>query len=373
MSTKKIKSRRANGDGSIYLDRARNKLTASVTGPDGKRITKRFPPGDRAAARDWIAQQQTDIAQGDYVSRNDITLCEWMLDFIRTYKSGLKPTTIDNYYYDARRLESIADVPLQELSPVTLQRYFNGATCAHKTRIQVKTFLGMALRKAVSLQLMRRNPLDQVETSGGAPASPIEVLTMDEVSKVISAAKKYNAKIYTIVMVAMYTGMRSGELTALKWSDVDLQRGVISITHNMVDLHGTRIYQSTPKTNASRREITIPPLLTAILSDYKHRKIARIDINDQYVFHERDGQSISSNMIRYYWSKVQIRAGIPHRKFHALRHTHASQLLAAGVPITEVSRRLGHANPAITLKIYSHCIPGNDHAVADKVQEIFGS
>lgn len=366
------KSRRANGDGSIYVDKARNKIVASVTGPDGKRITKRFPPDQRSAARDWIAEQQSDIARGDYVTHTDITLGEWLLEFVRTYKSGLKPATVDNYYYDTTRLQPIADIPLQELSPVTLQKYFNALPCAHKTQTQIKVFLGMALRKAIALQLIRRNPLDQVEIKGGAPARPIEVLTMDEAAKVIASSKAYNPKIYTIVMTAMYTGMRSGELTALKWSDIDLQNGVIHITHNMVDLHGKQIYQSTPKTNASRREITIPQALIQVLSDFKHRKIARIDINDQYIFRERSGHAVSSNMVRYYWARVQKRAGIPHRKFHALRHTHASQLLAVGVPITEVSRRLGHANPAITLKIYSHYIPGNDRAVADKVQEIFG-
>jgi integrase len=371
MATKK--SRRPNGEGSIYADKTRNKLVAAVTGPDGRRITKRFPLTDRQAARDWLVEQQSDISRGDYVPRTDVTLGEWMLDFIRTYKSGLKPVTVSNYYYSAKLAAPIADVPLQDLTPVILQKYFNSLSCAHKTQIQVKVFLGMALRKAISLQMLKYNPLDQVEVTGGAPQNPIDVFTMPEITSVIAAAKSYNPRIYTMVMLAMYTGIRSGEMLALKWSDVDLKNGIIHIAHNIVEIHFTQIYQSTPKTDASRRDITIPSTLVDVLSDYKHQKISPIDIEDQYVFHRRNGHAVGSNMVRYFWGKIQKIAGVPHRKFHALRHTHASQLLAAGVPITEVSRRLGHSNPAITLKVYSHFIPGNDRAVADKVQEIFGS
>ncbi len=371
MATKK--SRRPNGDGSIYADKTRNKLVAAVTGPDGRRVTKRFPLSDRQAARDWLVEQQADISRGDYVPRTDVTLGEWMLDFIRTYKSGLKLITISNYYSYAARLSPIAGVPLQDLTPVILQKYFNSLPCAHTTQGRIKMFLSMALCKAVSLQLIKRNPLDQVEITGGAPPKQIEILTTAEVSKILEIAKMYNDRIYALIMTAVYTGLRSGELSGLRWADVDLTNDVIHVTHSVVTVNGKAVYQSTPKTDSSRRDVTIPASLVAVLSALKHRKISNIKINDEYVFKGATGHVTTRRMLCHYWSHLQKMADIPYRKFHALRHTHASQLLAAGVPITEVSRRLGHANPAVTLKIYSHFIPGNDRAVADKVQEIFGS
>jgi integrase len=372
MANKKIR-RRANGDGSIYLDKKRNKLVAAITGPDGHRITKRFPVDSRQAARDWLVQQQSDISQGDYVPRTDVTLGDWMVTFIRTYKSGLKPITINNYYFCAGQLAPLAGIPLQDVSPVILQKYFNNLTCAHSSRKQIRTFLSMSLRKALSLQMIRRNPLDGVEVKGGAPPHKISVFTQAEIAKILTVSKKYNPGVYALILTAVYTGMRAGELLALHWSDVDLLHGVIHVSHNVVHIHKKYILQQTPKTSASCRDITIPPRLVEVLFARKHRKIASIDINDRCVFTGIRHQDIIADEMRYYWDRVQQLAGISHHKFHTLRHTHASQLLAAGVPITEVSRRLGHASPDVTLKIYSHFIPGNDRAVADRVQDIFGS
>ena len=135
----------------------------------------------------------------------------------------------------------------------------------------------------------------------------------------------------------------------------------------MQDYNG--LYDTTPKTDSGIRTITLPEeVITSLKEAY-----ASID-NAQpngYVFHSANGTPLKPSNVERMWRRILQLAGLPHRHFHALRHTHATELLAKGVPMLEVSRRLGHSDPTITLKLYGHVIKGYDEKISAEVSNIF--
>lgn len=158
-------------------------------------------------------------------------------------------------------------------------------------------------------------------------------------------------------LVSLFTGMRLGEVLALKWNRVDLNKGLIQVREALENTkeHGIRF--KGPKSKAGRREITLPDLLIAALSE--HRK-AQLELrmklgagelpDDALLFGDLDGNPVTPNSVSAAWGDYAKRIGVPEVTFHALRHTHASQLIDANVDIVTISKRLGHAKPDITLR-----------------------
>ena len=116
-----------------------------------------------------------------------------------------------------------------------------------------------------------------------------------------------------------------------------------------------------PKTKAGLRNITIPKKVEHLLRQ-KIMSDKIVPING-YIFHTRTGGPLAQRNMERVWESILREANVEKKKFHALRHTHATQLLAAGVPLLEVSKRLGHSSPTITLKLYGHAIPNHDYKV----------
>ena len=132
---------------------------------------------------------------------------------------------------------------------------------------------------------------------------------------------------------------------------------------------GIRIYIHDDKTAAGEREITITRDLS---SDLKKRfNSGKIVSFDGYIFQSKNGTPLRPNQIERAWKSILLLASVPHKKFHVLRHTHATQLLANGVPLLEVSKRLGHSRASHTLDLYGHAIPGYDASLPNKISKIF--
>jgi integrase len=179
-------------------------------------------------------------------------------------------------------------------------------------------------------------------------------------------------RLYAPAMVALFTGMRLGEVLALRWSRVDLDGKTIAVREALeaTKAHGIRF--KTPKSRAGRRHITLPDLLVDALRE--HRKAAlelrmqlglgRLPSNDALLFANLDGGPLQPSNVSSDWGEVASRVGVPEITFHGLRHTHASQLIASGVDIVTISKRLGHAKPSVTLAIYAHMFTSDDRKAA---------
>jgi integrase len=178
-------------------------------------------------------------------------------------------------------------------------------------------------------------------------------------------------------MLALFTGMRLSEGLALRWSCVDLDRGVVRLREALeqTTAHGIRF--KTPKSKAGKREITLPEVLIDVLREHRRGQLelrmqlglGRLD--DALLFSDLNGNPLAPNSVSARWAEFAERIGMPEVTFHALRHTHASQLIDAGVDIVTISKRLGHAKPDITLRVYAHLFRNDDSKAATAINAVF--
>lgn len=176
---------------------------------------------------------------------------------------------------------------------------------------------------------------------------------------------------YNLVLLAINTGMRRGELLGLRWRDVDFKSHTVTIAQQVQQLADGTIILDTPKTAAGRRKISIPINVSLALQRVKD-SLREIDISqNMLVFRNGNGSPIRPEAIEKMWKQVLQESGLLYRSFHCLRHTHATLLLANGIPIIEVSRRLGHSLVKQTLDMYGHAIPNYDQEIARKISAIY--
>lgn len=352
---------RSRGEGTIY--KYRNLYRAGLVIPSGKRVYKTFKTVKEAS--DWLATMRADIRRGDYINESVIPLGKWLIDYIETFKKpNIRVSTLARYYGTVKLMNPLFDIPLKDLDAYILQKFYNSLPeeLSYSSRSKVFKLLNAALKKAASLNMIKDITLSIELPKTNKRKPDIAIYTLDEIKQILNYIKEssYYKRYYLFVKLAVATGARLGELLALR---------VENIHANYIDIvdsaHATngKMYIAPPKTSAGKRRITLMPDLCLELKSFAGEY--------QYVFHTREGTPWSTSAIEHAWSKILANAGIPHKHFHALRHTHATQLLANGVPLLEVSKRLGHAQPSVTLDMYGHAIKGYDSRIPSKVNDIF--
>ncbi len=184
-------------------------------------------------------------------------------------------------------------------------------------------------------------------------------------------------RLYPAFYLLANTGMRRGEVLGLRWKDVDLERATLSVSRSLVNV----AYQpqlSDVKTNNGCRTIDLEPKTIAVLRVCKKRQIEeRMLANSRppadLIFAHPDGSVINPDYLSQVFDRHVAKSTLPSIRLHDLRHTHASILLIEGVALKVVSERLGHANPAFTLSVYQHLLPGMQADAAKAFAEaVFG-
>lgn len=355
------KYKKSKGSGSIYFVDDRKKYRAQYTTPQGKRISKMC--ATLKEAEDWLAQQRTDIAQGTFVEPSKVTLGQWMVTWLETYKKPtLAASTYERYLQLALHLEPLAKIPLQKLTSIEVQQLFNEMELTETGKNKVYKILSQAIKRAIAIDLLRKNFLLAVEAPKPLKTQ-METYTTEEINHLLDVVKHsvYYSKYYPFILLAVTSGARIGELLGLKITQVLSDRIRI---REKVDIKKRK---GKLKTEAAYRDITLPPeVIASIKSAYKVSPI----IVGGYVFHTSTGNAYGMRNIERMWEKVLEEASLPHLNFHSLRHYHATYLLSIGVPIAEVSKRLGHAKISITLDYYGHAIPGYDSTIAQMLAPI---
>lgn len=206
-------------------------------------------------------------------------------------------------------------------------------------------------------------------------AAEKEILNADQIAAVLNTLK--GSRLHPIARLAVATGMRRGELLALRWRNVDFDRAVLKVEHSLEQTK-TGLRFKTPKSAKGLRSISLPPSAVALLSQHRREQLElRISLglgkpsDDALVFCNHSGEPISPSCLTVQWSQAISRTGLK-VSFHSLRHSHASALIAAGIDVVSVSRRLGHSSPSITLDIYSHLFRETDSAAAEAIERVFG-
>jgi integrase len=337
------------------------------------------PQVTRTKARDYVA-----IAEGyaaDVVS-GKVPACQWavkacrrQLDNLEIAKRGEFPYRFDHEkasricrfiemlpHIKGEWAKSGSRIELQPWQVFILTAVF-GWVSRDTVRLDVAVLRAM-LQEAVNEGILAVNPvmkLGRFYRSARRIKEKIDPFTIEEIHLLEDKCREKFPEHYAFVLCMARTGMRIGEVTALQWHDVDFANNYIVVRRNIP--HHRQV--ETTKTEASQRKIDMSPELSAELMQLRteKKKQALADGKafdaEAWVFPSEDGTPIFySNFLRRVWHKVQDQARVRRRTPHDLRHTWASHMLASGADLAYVSNQLGHANPSITLRIYSHWVPG---------------
>jgi integrase len=181
-------------------------------------------------------------------------------------------------------------------------------------------------------------------------------------------------QLFAIAAVDLATGLRRGELSALRWSNVDLDAATLRVERSLEETKAGLRFKP-PKPAHGRRTISLPANAVTALREHKVKQLElRMQLglgkpaDDALVFCQPDGSPIVPSWLSYTWRNTCISLKLPRVSFHSLRHAHASALIAAGVDVVKISRRLGHSSPVVTLRIYAHLFSTDDSAAAAAIE-----
>ena len=267
---------------------------------------------------------------------------------------------------------AIGSVKLIALRPAHIQAAYSGALSeggrvdgrsgglSPRTVLQHHRVLREALKHAELWQLIPRNPADAV-TPPRFPKKEIAALSVEETRRLLEQAE--GTAWYAIIYLAVASGARLGELLALRWSDVDLDRGAMKIARSVQRISGKGFIYSRPKTSGSSRAVALSPETVRVLREHRREQVElRLALGPDYedgdlIFPWGNGRPLERGAVRTALQKIARNAGLAPPRFHDLRHTAATLMLASGVHPKIVAERLGHATIAVTLDTYSHVLP----------------
>jgi len=263
----------------------------------------------------------------------------------------------------------LGELKLQAIRPTRIEAFYNdllagrradgtvGRALAPRTVSHIHRLLAKIFSTAERDGLITSNPARKAERPR-VERTEIEILTEDQARDLLT--KLRGRPMFLIAAVALSTGMRRGELLALRWRDVQLDLAELQVQQSLEETNEGLRFKS-PKTKYGRRMITLPAFVVTELRTHKAAQIEERlalglgkDGADALVFRQPDGSPLLPDSISSEWRRLVVSLKLPKVSLHALRHTHASQLIASGVDVLTISRRLGHGAPSITLDVYSH-------------------
>lgn len=278
-------------------------------------------------------------------------------------KRKLKDTTFKEYTGRAntRIIPALGDYKVKQLNTIILQKYINSLSdegLSPRYVEYISTILFGALEQARKWKIIPVNPMIDVEKPRPRRVE-FKTWTVEEMDKFLDYTKLSNYRLYHIVNTALKTGCRRGELLSLKWSDLDEENGYLRVERSLVyDKDGYRF--STPKTQASTRDIKIGESLVKELKEWKaHQNKLKMALRKSYndeglIFTTQTGKPIYPRGMLAEFNKATREAEVPQIRFHDLRHTHATMCLEAGMSLKEVQERLGHSSIKTTGDVYAH-------------------
>lgn len=353
-------------------------------GPDpgtGKRRQKRVSASTKRECEALVAQTLQVAASGAVTDGGKLTIRGYLDKWLVAVEPTVKPSTYRRYADMVRLyvLPSVGDVKLAKLSPLELQRLYAdrlAAGLSPTTVLHLHSMLHRAMDQAMRWGLLARNVTEMVDPP--RRATP-ESTTWDarQVAAVLGGAEGDDLE--ALWRLALLAGMRRGELLGLQWPDVDLDRGTLAVRRTLSRGKGGTWELGTPKSASGRRSIALP---TSVIESLKRHRVRQLERRlalgpawgaGEFVFTNESGGPLHVNTLVVRFARVTEAAGVPRIRFHDLRHTCATLLLAQGVHPKIVQERLGHANISMTLDRYSHVTMDMQRGAADALDAALGA
>ena len=380
-----MKNKRKSGEGLLRKRKDGRWEGRIVIGYDekGLPITKNVTAKTKAACVEKLKELKKQVApvktKIDITSKSEFGV--WLDFWYKNYSEmNLKETTKAGYRNAIYNhiIPSLGEIPLEELTPEVFQKFIAEKKVSGRLQYEDKFGKGLSDRsirlmfivcktafdKAVEVGCLNKNPLNDLK----APPKnrkEMQVLSQDELYRFLLQAK-YDDYL-EIVLLALTTGMRRGEILGLKWEDINFETGELHICRQVTCVDG-KIIVSTPKTKTSERIIILPESVVGVLSKYKDT------VNSEWVFPSPLNKDLPREPTSVYKKTQRIleRAGCKKVRFHDLRHTFATNALANGVDIKTLSMMIGHVSAETTIDIYLHSTIEMKKIAADKIDNKMG-
>jgi integrase len=327
--------------------------------------------GTKRQAEAKLAELITSVGKGGYVARSSVTVSKHVTARIDQWEAlgNITPKTAERYRELATNqiAPHLGAKPVQKLAAADIEQWhatlknfgrkdgkggLSGLTIRHAHRL-----LSKALKEAARHDLVIRN-VAAAEPPPKVAREEITILTDEQVRSVVTALA--GTPLFPPVMIALFTGLRRGEILALRWQHVDLDNKIIAVREAMEETKvGLRFKES--KSDSGQRDVALPDIVVDVLREHRRQCLQmRLALGlgkitgDTLLFSRLDGGPRSPNTFSKDWAKHAAGLGLAEITFHALRHTHASHLIGAGVDVVRISKRLGHSSPTVTLDTYAH-------------------
>ena len=382
--------RRNNGEGSYYFNIKREAWEYKLPYHDNFGI-RRYKKFTGKTKKEIQKKVQRFKEERDEMADNVMKLKDWMDAWFNAYIVGhVKLRTEERYRLAIKRyiVPFIGDLPLDDsLTGMKVQVFLNelynnggqnGSKLAARTVNAARMILNSALKRAVGEHLIATNPVQLTKPIKAEPAV-IRPLTQQECQMLVNSAwREPNKAMWIAVVLALETGFRKSEIFGLKWSDIDFENNRISITETAVTGNHGIMIQASGQTKYSRRTVEVTQGCMKKLRLYQKwqdtfiHAMCVMNNYENYLITAETGRIKDPNdFTNVVFKRILTRAGLDRKiRFHDLRHTHATQLLAAGVDIKTVSLRLGHASIRITLDTYVHVIPSMQNNAISKLEAL---
>lgn len=357
---------------------------------NGRRIRKNYYGKTAGHVQEQLLKARSDQSSGLPVAIERQTVQQFLDHWLEhTLKAKAKPRSYESFSTIARLhiKPSIGRIQLHKLAPQHIQRLLDEKSkdgLSAQTVTNIRTVLRSALSQAMKWNLVSRNGAALVNAPR-IPHKRIEPLNPEHARKLLETAKggRYEA----IYIVALTLGMRRGEVLGLRWSDIDFDGRAIRVNQSMQRLStgstekgNKSVLQATEtKTDGSRRTIALPDSVVRALRAHRacqaqDRLVAGMLWKDQdLVFTNRTGRPIEPILLHRDYKALLKKAGLPATlRFHDLRHSAASLLLAQGVHPRAIMELLGHSSITVTMNVYGHVMPAMMRDAADKMDALLG-
>ncbi|MDR0691490.1 MAG: site-specific integrase [Prevotellaceae bacterium] len=276
---------------------------------------------------------------------------EYKQMFVKRSSMSAYQLLIENHLLP--RFGNEEEIPENAVQDFVLQKMKEGLS--RKTAGDILIVLKMILKFGQKQNIFNYQTLDDIVFPAENVNKQLEVLTVAQTNTLIAYLRDNFTFRNLGILIAVSTGVRIGELCALQWSDVDMERGVLTVQKTIQRIYiieggrrRTEVIMDDPKTSSSNREVPLSPDLIKIL-----KPLMKIVKSDNYLL-TNDDKPTEPETFRIYYRKLMAKLGLPRMKFHGLRHSFATRCINANVDIKTVSVLLGHSNVSTTLNVYTH-------------------
>lgn len=331
-----------------------------------------------------------EVEHGLFAKTKNITLDSWFKTWIEEYKeSTVKNSTIQVYKdsYNSYIKKPLGRKRLKNVRPEHIQKIYNDLNkkgFSRNTIELVSVVLSGMYKQAIKNRIITINPVPLATLPKGKPKKKPRVLTKEEQKMFTEYVK--DDYYYNLYMLALQTGLRSGELRSLQWQDIDFKKKILHVRHTLVYINGGGYEFGTPKTQSSNRDVPLIDGAIKILKNQKKKKLEQQmllgdkwesqEVFEDLVFVSEWGRPISKDTLKTELDEIisiiqKDHTGFKHMTPHTLRHTFATRAIENGISPQVLKTILGHSKLSMTMDLYSHVLPDTKAEEMEKIANLF--